>query len=62
MIKVNLWTTDGDEFEIAEMQPSEIQPFIELIKKHGVWIQGDNYFFVEAMYHPEVKSFEITVK
>jgi hypothetical protein len=62
MIKVNLWTTDGDEYEVETMPPSEIQPFIELIKNHGVYIDGNTYFFVEAMYHPEGKVFDITVK
>ena len=62
MIQVEIWTEGGACYEVGEIAPSEIDSFVEVIKKHDVWIDGSLYEFVEAVYHADKKIFEITVE
>lgn len=62
MIQVEIWTADGDSYDVGEIAPSEVDSFVEVIKKHGTWIDNKLHSFVEAVYHPQKKIFEITVE
>jgi hypothetical protein len=62
VINVLIWTENGIEFKVDQMAPSEAKEFIQLIKEHGVWVDGNMYFLSDVVYHAENKTFEITVK
>lgn len=62
MIYIEIWTEDGIDFDAPSMSPEEIKHFVELLKEHGLSIEGECYHFKKAIYHVENKTFEITVE
>lgn len=62
MISVSIWDEAGGEYQAPSLSPKQIKEFVDLIKEFGVWINGNQYSFKEAMYHAENKSFDITVE
>jgi hypothetical protein len=63
MIDVSIWTDDGCEYNAPSMNPREIKEFVQLIKEHSIWLEGEGHFtFKEAMYHPQNNCFDIVVE